>query len=409
MKQLNKSHAVSFNLYVLVCFVSVMLQIVWSALQPHRRLGDLFVSWSDIPGTLPPGDYESILGKHYFGDLLDGLFHVDKFPSGSYFGLGYIFFWLLRGFDYRTVFLLYLTLVIILCVVSLKLWLSKVEAVDRAMVYALHFAYPFVFALDRGQLHILFSYVLGIGLSFAVAPGRKSRDWSTGLVAMASAFSIKIYSVLIYLAFDKFYLPKKSKYLIVVLLCLSSLSIAAMTLVADFMIDFQFAESFFLEMFESTLKYNVSLGALMYQINPQAFSPFAYSIAYFFYLVISIVLLKSKNIEFFERLLALTILTNSISPIAGIYVQTAICMVALVALSLKSTVALWRWRLYWFVVFISIIPLNVPFVKDTYGIQEFRFQNAVVPVAQHGYVTALLVLGFVATFKRLPIIANRIP
>jgi hypothetical protein len=385
-----------------------VLQIVWSALQPNRRLGDLFVSWSDLPGTLPKGDYESILGTHYFGDLLDGLFHVDKFPSGSYFGLGYIFFWLLRGFDYRTVFLLYLTLVIILCIVSLKLWLSKVEAVDKAMVYALHFAYPFVFALDRGQLHLIFSYLLGIGLSFAVAPRRMSRDWNTGLVAMASAFSIKIYSVPIYLAFDKFYLPKKSKYLIVVLLCLSSLSLAAMTLVDDFTINFQLMEIFFLEMFESTLKYNVSLGALMYQIYPQAFSPSAYSGAYFFYLIISIVLLKSKNIEFFERLLAITILTNSISPISGIYVQTTVCMVALVALSLKSVVALWRWRLYWSVVFVSIIPLNVPLVKDFQGIREFRFQNAVVPVVQHGYVTALLVLSFATTFKRFPIIANRV-
>ena len=259
-----------------------MLQIVWSALQPRRRLGDLFVSWSDIPGTLPPGDYESILGTHYFGDLLDGLIHVDKFPSGSYFGLGYIFFWLLRGVDYQIVFLLYLTLAIILCIVSLKLWLSKVESVDRAMVYALHFAYPFVFALDRGQLHLIFSYLFGIGLSFAIAPRRMSRDWNTGLVAMASAFSIKIYAVLIYLAFDKFYLPKKSKYLIVVLLCLSSLSLVALTLVDDSTINFQIVEIFFLQMFESTLKYNVSLGALIYQVSPQAFSLSAYSVAYFF-------------------------------------------------------------------------------------------------------------------------------
>jgi hypothetical protein len=384
------------------------LQIVWSSLQPSRRLGDLFVSWSDLPSTLPTGDYEPILGTHYFGDLLDGLYHVDKFPSGSYSGLGYLFFFFFRGFDYQTVFFLYLTLVVILCVVSLKLWLSRVGVVDKAMVYALHFAYPVVFALDRGQIQLIFGYLFGIGLSFAVAPRRMSRDWNIGLVVMASAFSIKIYSVITYMAFEKFYLPKKSKYLLVPLLCISLLSLVAMASVANFMIDFQSLESFFLIMFKSTLKYNSSLGGLIYQIYPQEFSASTYFVVYFFYLVISIALLKSKNIEFFERLLAITILTNSISPIAGVYVQTTVCMVALVALSLKSAVALWRWRLYWFVVFVSIIPLNVPFVRDPQGITEFRFQNAVVPAVQHGYVVALLVLGFVATFKRFPIIANRV-
>jgi len=396
----DRSNAISFEFYVFVCFACLLAQLAWSQYFEAKNLGGLFSQGSDLPSTVSNNLFEPIIGKHYFGDLLDGHENFPKLPSGAYFGASYLFFWLTSGVSYVVVLTCFFALAILLCAFSLRRWLLIVIDENKGMVYALHFSYPFVFAADRGQMSLLTGYLLTIGLSYLVTQEFNTKRVSLGQAILGAAFSMKIYSVFVALAFEKIWSFKQWRLLLIsffVLICstplifvLSGGSLRALDTSGELYVQHGY--------FVRTLEKNTSLKALLFngqRINLEPMSKIfemlfqSYSIFYLFYALVFAVLLKSKLLQLQERLLAFSILSISIVPIAPIYAQTLVCAVALVALYENKPRSKFRRNLYWFVVIATTLPLNIPLIPERNRGPELFSQSILTPLVQHMYVVML--------------------
>lgn len=396
-----KSKAISLELYVLVCFVCLMLQLFWSQYYEMKNLGGLFAIGSDLPSTVSSDSSQPIFGKHFFGDLLDGHQNFSKFPSGAYFGMSYLFFWLTSGFSYKFVFICYVIIAISLCIFSLRRWLSIVFEENKGMVYALHFSYPFIFAADRGQISLFIGYMTAIGLSYLITSDMNVKGVSRGQAILGAAFSMKIYSVFITFAFEKFWSFKKWRHLLTsfFVLCISTPLIFLFSRGSlktwDTTTELYLQDSYFVRM----LYHNTSLKALIFHIQRINFGPIDqifeilyvnYFVFYIFYASFLAVFLRSKYLQLQERLLAFAILSISFAPIAAVYTQTLVCAVALVSLTGIKTDSKTRQNLFWLVIVISTVPLNIPLLVMRNNGPETFYQSLLVPFVQHSYVILLV-------------------
>lgn len=410
-KQKVKSTAISFNVYVFINFACLLLQLVWSQHYQVKDFGGLFFGGSDLPGAIPKNRFKPIVGKHFFGDLLDGSVNFPKLPSGSYFGLSYLFFWLTSGVSYRVVFILFFSLALLLCAFSLRRWLSIVSKENKGMVFALHFSYPFVFAADRGQMSLLTGYLLALGLSYLVTQESSTKRVSLGQAILGAAFSMKIYPVLIAFAFEKIWSFKQWRALLIsffVFICSTPLifvllggSLSALNTKKHLYL----TEDFFLR----ALFQNTSLKALLFHFKRMSIDQIAqifeimflnYSMFYILYAIFFAILLKSKLLQRPEQLLALSILSISIVPIASVYAQTLVCAVALVSLTEVTAGSKMRQYLYWLVIIVTTLPLNVPVIPERNGGPELYSQSFLTPLVQHLYVVILGVLVVVQSCKK---------
>ena len=392
--------AISFGLYILICFTCLVVQLVWSQYFDTLGLGGLLAPGSDLPRTVSPNISKPIIGNHYFGDLLDGYDSFPGLPSGAYFGSSYLFFWLTSGVSYKIAFVFFVALAILLCAFSLRRWLSIVPEENKGMVYALHFSYPFVFAADRGQMSLLTRYLLTIGLSYLVTQETSTKRVSLGQAILGAAFSIKIYPIFIALAFEKIWLLKQWRSLLISF----SVFICSTPLVFVFLGGslsaprgstlFYFDSGYFIK----TLYYNTSLKALFFHIQRIDLEPIStifgtlfqsYSVFYVFYALFFAFLLKSKLLQRQEQLLAMSILAISIAPIAAVYAQTLVCAVALASLTEIKAGSRMRQHLYWLVIIATTLPLNISLIPERNRGPELFSQSLLTPLVQHLYVVTM--------------------
>jgi len=395
-----KSTAISFNIYVSINFACLLLQMVWSQYFQIKNFGGLFAVGSDLPITVLNNRIKPIVGVHFFGDLLDGSVNFPKLPSGAYFGLSYLFFWLTSGFSYRVVFILFFSLALLLCAFSLRRWLSIVSKENKGIVYALHFSYPFVFAADRGQMSLLTGYLLALGLSYLVTQESSTKRVSLGQAILGAAFSMKIYLVFTAFAFEKIWSFKQWRALLIsffVFICSTPLifvllggSLSALNTKSELYLREDY--------FRGTLFQNTSLRALLFHLKRMGIDQVAqifeimflnYSMFYIFYALFLAILLKSKLLQRPEQLLALSILSISIVPIAAVYAQTLVCAVALVSLTEVTAGSKMRQYLYWLVIIVTTLPLNIPVFPARNGGPEIYSQSFLTPLVQHLYVVIL--------------------
>ena len=359
----------------------------------------------DAPGFVVDvtSRYSPTIGQHYFGDLLDG--HADWELRGSYFGLSYIFYWFTKGFSYKIVFVMFVLFGIVVCGLSIKRWLEIVTDDQKNMVYALHFSYPFVFAADRGQMHLLIGYLFALGLSFVVKTQGDEKVLARGQLALGAAFSMKLFPGIVFAFFPKFWSIQRWKVLIS--------SFIGFVLVSSFLLPDKFAafKSWYASeeiynlpyYFNENLLFNTSLKALIFNfqsLNNRFFENIFnflflnYFLIYIVYAAAAFVFMQGKNIQSHERLLAGAIISISIAPIAAVYCQTIVAACALWSLTCNQFVSNFRRRLYVLVVLISIVPFTIPLKSDP--INRWRFQSTIVPLAQHAYVVAMCVVVAIA-------------
>jgi len=360
--------------------------------------------------------YSPIIGQHYFGDLLDG--HSNFGLRGSYFGLSYVFFWLTKSFSYKIVFILFVVVGVIVCALSIKRWLEIVTDDQKNMVYALHFSYPFVFAADRGQMHLLIGYLFALGLSFVVKTQGDEKVLARGQLALGAAFSVKIFPSIIFSFFPRFWSMQRWKILIS--------SFIGLLLVSSFLSPVKFKifntvtakdELYYsLDYYTMTMPFNTSLKALIFNCQSLKFGLFEnifdslfqnYLTLYLIYASVAFVFMQGKNIRPHERLLAGAIISISIAPIAAVYCQTIVAACALWSLACNQFVSNFRRRLYVLVVLISIVPFNIPTKRNAADL--WRFQSAIVPLAQHAYVITMCVvvtMGYLSSRRNSTLIEN---
>ena len=372
------------------------------------NIGSLFAAGDDAPGFVVDvtSRYSPTIGQHYFGDLLDG--HADWELRGSYFGLSYIFYWFTKGFSYKIVFVMFVLFGIVVCGLSIKRWLEIVTDDQKNMVYALHFSYPFVFAADRGQMHLLIGYLFALGLSFVVKTQGDEKVLARAQFALGAAFSMKLFPSIVLAFFPKFWSIQRWKILISTFI--------GLILVSTFLspIKFKMFSTSFeknqpynsSEYFQNLMPFNTSLKALMFNFQSLNIVLFEnmlnflfqnYFIIYLVYASVAFVFMQSKNIRSHERLLVGAIISISIAPIAAMYCQTIVAACALWSLTCHQFVSSLRRRLYILVVLISIVPFNIPLKRNEADL--WRFQSAMVPLAQHAYVVTMCVVVTIGYFS----------
>ena len=116
-------------------------------------------------------------------------------------------------------------LVVTSCALSITRWLRIVTNDRKTMVIALHFSYPFVFAADRGQMHLLIGYLIALGLSYVVDAQSVGKVLARGQWAFGAAFSIKLYPSIVVAFLPRFWSLVKWKFLIVSLLGFSLITL----------------------------------------------------------------------------------------------------------------------------------------------------------------------------------------
>jgi len=409
------SKGLSFNIYASVSSVCLLIQIFYSQYFRASNGDSIFFRGDDLPGNLM-SRYSPIIGQHYFGDLLDG--HSNFGLRGSYFGLSYVFFWLTKSFSYKIVFILFVVVGVIVCALSIKRWLEIVTDDQKNMVYALHFSYPFVFAADRGQMHLLIGYLFALGLSFVVKTQGDEKVLARGQLALGAAFSVKIFPSIIFSFFPRFWSMQRWKILIS--------SFIGLLLVSSFLSPVKFKifntvtakdELYYsLDYYTMTMPFNTSLKALIFNCQSLKFGLFEnifdslfqnYLTLYLIYASVAFVFMQGKNIRPHERLLAGAIISISIAPIAAVYCQTIVAACALWSLACNQFVSNFRRRLYVLVVLISIVPFNIPTKRNAADL--WRFQSAIVPLAQHAYVITMCVvvtMGYLSSRRNSTLIEN---
>ena len=395
-----------------------MIQIFYSQYKAPGNIGGLFAFGDDVPLTVNflKSRNSPIFGHHYFGDLLDG--HSNLGQRGSYYGLSHIFYWLTKGFSYEIVFAIFVLFGVVVCGLSIKRWLGIVAYDQKDMVYALHFSYPFVFAADRGQMHLLIGYLFALGLSFVVKTQGDEKVLPCGQLALGAAFSMKLFPSIAFAFFPKFWSIQKWKILMSSFIgfVLGS-SFLSPDKFGAFKSGFASKELYNLPYyFNENLLFNTSLKALIFNFqslnivlfeNVFDFLFLNYFMIYLVYASVAFIFMQGKNIQFHERLLVGAIISISIAPIAAVYCQTIVAACALWSLTCDQFVSNFRRRLYVLVVLISIVPFTIPLKSDP--INRWRFQSTIVPLAQHAYVVAMCVvvaIGYLSNRRNSTTIEN---
>ena len=132
-----------------------------------------------------------------------------------------------------------------------------------------------------------------------------------------------------------------------------------------------------------------------------------YFFIYLVYASVAFVFMQGRNIQSHERLLVGAIISISIAPIAAVYCQTVVAACALLSLTCDQFASRLRRRLYILVVLISIVPLNIPIIRNPENF--WRFQSTIVPLAQHAYVVTLcvvVIVGYFSSRRDSPVIGN---
>ena len=308
------------------------------------------------------------------------------------------------------VFAIFMVLGAISCALSIRQWLRIVANDQKKMVLALHFSYPFIFAADRGQMHLLIGYLFALGLTYVVNAQSDGKILARGQWALGAAFSIKLYPSFLFAFLPRFWSLAKWKFLIVSLL--GFLLMTALLKPSGFSSFFVGIDSANLfnssDYFVSTLQYNTSLKALFFNldfITPGTFrftDNFLIKYQLMFYVLYCIAvtfLIQNKIFRVDEKILVGAILSISISPIAGTYCQTIVASCALCSLIQYQNISNFRRRFYLLVVMVSIVPFNLslfPWLDTRY----LYFQSTVVPLVQHAFVITMCWISLAQFFSR---------
>jgi hypothetical protein len=402
---------VSFGIFVLTGFVAILVHYVHGAyFRRSNGSGGLLYSVDDLPVSIVGQRPSSVVGEHWFGDLLDSHHSVATTGEGGYFGSSYLFFRLTSTFRYEIVFYLYLIIGILLLGISLRLWLRYLPREHRALVAAFHLSYPFVFALDRGQISFPYGYLITIGLFGVVSNSTRLKNWMSP-VTLGIAFSMKLHPAVMAGGLLKRWSLRQYIVLGTVVTGLVGIALAASPLGISHLIYQQNSGSKYQDptYFLATLNFNTSIRAFLeyvLSISPSSIEPILeimtdhYQILIILVALLLLPVLISGGMSFRENLMAVAILSVSVAPIAPIYAQVAVAAAAIAGVSDVESYSIIRQVVYKAVVLISLVPHNIPLGFGPNLRESFTTQSVITPLVQCSFLLLFGVVGFRSIVRR---------
>jgi hypothetical protein len=293
-------------------------------------------------------------GIHFFGDYLWIYAEIKTSGLGGYFGASQLFLLVASKLPYYVSLISVFATAFLVLYSSTRLLLHELGLPAQLALLTGGFlvTQPVLFAIDRGQIHLVLFALLLLGLTLSIQEGG-NRTW--GAIILAAAISMKLTPVFFLLLF-----VKKSNW--------KALKISIISLVGFLLLPFAYLRSglgalkFILglsevnkyqqqlyssdEYFTGNLAYNNSFKLLSYHFSQMESSigkigSFVYE-NYFFVVGFLIIFLSwliiQKSVTQFEAILLMAIASSLLVPIAGGYTLMIFILPIVVVLADKDFV-----------------------------------------------------------------------
>jgi hypothetical protein len=293
-------------------------------------------------------------GIHFFGDYLWIYAEIKTSGLGGYFGASQLFLLVASKLPYYVSLIFVFATAFLVLYSSTRLLLHELGLPAQLALLTGGFlvTQPVLFAIDRGQIHLVLFALLLLGLTLSIQEGG-NRTW--GAIILAAAISMKLTPVFFLLLF-----VKKSNW--------KALKISIISLVGFLLLPFAYLRSglgalkFILglsevnkyqqqlyssdEYFTGNLAYNNSFKLLSYHFSQMESSigkigSFVYE-NYFFVVGFLIIFLSwliiQKSVTQFEAILLMAIASSLLVPIAGGYTLMIFILPIVVVLADKDFV-----------------------------------------------------------------------
>jgi hypothetical protein len=274
-------------------------------------------------------------GNHFFGDYLQIYADVKTSGNGGYFGASQLFLLLVTKIPYYLSLMFLFAIAILLLYVSARLLLNKMGLTKQLalLISGFLFTQPVLFAIDRGQIHILLFTFLLLGLTLSIKDGG-NKTW--GAVLIAAAVSMKLTPVFFLLLFVRKRAWRELKVSLVSLIGLVLIPFAyldsgfgAWRFVQGFIVGSKAELNTYssVEYFTGNLAFNNSFKLLSYHFSQMnsglgIIGGFVYDHYLLFAVLLSVFLcwlIIQKSISQFESVLLMAIASSLLIPIAGGY------------------------------------------------------------------------------------------
>lgn len=139
-------------------------------------------------------------GNHFFGDYLWIYAEIKTSGLGGYFGASQLFLLIATKLPYYLSLIFLFSTFVLLLLASIRLLLHELGLREQwaLLIGGVLFTQPVLFAIDRGQIHLLIFALLLLGLTLSIKEGG-SRTW--GAILIGAAISIKLAPVFFLLLF----------------------------------------------------------------------------------------------------------------------------------------------------------------------------------------------------------------
>ena len=166
MDKFGKQIAFSIIIGTFGCLLIILYQANWSIIGMIEQSIFLRSDRPFVPGVPVDAYPEPLVMSHYFGDLLHIWLFETQLGIPPYFGASALLFGVAaRVMDYPLFFLVFLTvtfLSLILAFIQLKnlaLSIANRASLSTLVSLTLLLSWPLIFAFDRGQVHLLQTYL----------------------------------------------------------------------------------------------------------------------------------------------------------------------------------------------------------------------------------------------------------
>ena len=293
-------------------------------------------------------------GVHFFGDYLWIYAEIKTNGLGGYFGASQLFLLVASKLPYYVslVFLFATTFLVLYSSTRLLLHKLGLPAQLALLTGGFLVTQPVLFAIDRGQIHLLLFALLLLGLTLSIQEGG-NRTW--GAIILAAAISMKLTPIFFLLLFVKKGNWKALKISIISLVGFLLLPFAylrsglgALKFILGFIVSNRAEQNTYSsdEYFTGNLAHNNSFKLLSYHFSQMESSigkigTFVYD-NYFFVVGFLIIFLSwliiQKSVTQFEAILLMAIASSLLVPIAGGYTLMIFILPIVVVLADKDFV-----------------------------------------------------------------------
>jgi len=291
-------------------------------------------------------------GNHFFGDYLQVYADVKTNGNGGCFGASQLFLLVATKLPYYLSLIFLLATATLLLYVSARLLLNKFGLIEQfaLLIGGFLFTQPVLFAIDRGQMHILLFTILLLGLTLSIKDDG-NRTW--GAILIAAAISMKLTPVFFLLLFVRKHSWRELKVSLISLIGLSLIPLAyldrgfgAWKFVQGFIVSSKAESNTYssVEYFTGNLASNNSFKLLSYHFSQMNLGlgnigGFVYDHYLLFAGLLSVFLcwlIIQKSISQFESVLLMTIASSLLIPIAGGYTLMVFILPIVVVLADKD-------------------------------------------------------------------------